>query len=77
MSSRLPPRRWFKPTGAVALADVAKRHPLVFSGTFIHSLMALQKQAQEAGEPETVALINNRLRHLQLLQLGQHSRAWK
>jgi hypothetical protein len=55
---------------AIALARVAKEHPIVFTGTFIHSLIQLQREAKAADDDEAVHLLNNRLKHLQLLQLA-------
>lgn len=57
-------------TDAIDLAKVAREHPVIFTGTFIHSLIELQKEAKAADDDEAVYLLNNRLKHLQLLQLA-------
>jgi hypothetical protein len=57
--------------GALALAEVVKQHPVVFSGSFLNSLHLLRKQARDAGDVASAELIENRLRHLQLLMLAQ------
>jgi hypothetical protein len=55
---------------AVSLAKVAKEHPIVFTGTFIHTLIQLQREAKSVDDQEAVHLLNNRLKHLQMLQLA-------
>ncbi len=56
--------------GLEALAKVAKEHPVVFTGTFLSSLMELHKAALAADETYTAEMVQNRLGHLQAIQLG-------
>lgn len=56
--------------GAPALAEVAKEHPVVFTGSFIHTLIELQRDAVKRQDVYTARLIASRLNHLQLLQLA-------
>ncbi|MCA9564825.1 MAG: hypothetical protein KC561_15115 [Myxococcales bacterium] len=60
-----------KATGWAELAGVAKEYPVVFTGSFIGSLIELRKMAATEGDTYTAQLIGNRLGHLQLLQLAQ------
>lgn len=53
------------------LAAVVDKHPVVFMGSFIHTLVTLQQRAVEEGETFTAELVRNRLSHLQMIQLAR------
>ena len=59
--------------GLEALLEVVKEHPLVFTGAFLHSLVQFQQQASQKGDEFEARLVQNRLGHLQLIQLAQMS----
>lgn len=61
--------------GIEALGRVAERHPVVFTGTFLSSLMELHGAALQAGEDYTARMVQSRLSSLQMLQLAAMSRA--
>ena len=59
--------------GLEALVEVVHEHPLVFTGAFLHSLVQFQQEASKLGNEFEARLVQNRLGHLQLIQLAQMS----
>ncbi len=55
------------------LAEVVEKHPIIFTGNFLNALVQLQAKAAAEGEEFTAKLVQNRLGHLQLIQLAQVS----